>query len=86
MAVPRAFMATLAGTFQPLMGAEQSACGVPPMPSHCPSAAVLDVSENMRAKIYALCCKMSECVTSTGACCDALLVCRVPVPLRRPLN
>lgn len=58
MAVPRAFMATLAGTFQPLMGAEQSACGVPPIPSHCPSAAVLDVSENMRAKIYALCCKM----------------------------
>lgn len=48
------------GTEQPLMGAEQNSCGVPPIPTHCPSAAIIDVSENMRAKIYALCCKMGR--------------------------
>ena len=58
MEVPRGVMNTLAGTQQPLVGAEQNACGVPPIPSHCPSAAIIDVTENMRAKIYALCCKL----------------------------
>ena len=58
MEVPRGFMSTLAGTQQPLVGAEQNACGVPPIPSHCPSASIIDVTENMRAKIYALCCKL----------------------------
>lgn len=47
-----------AGTQQPLVGAEQNACGVPPIPSHCPSASIIDVTENMRAKVYALCCKL----------------------------
>lgn len=50
--------ASPAGPFQPLMGVEQSASGVPPIPSRFPSAAVIDVTENMRAKIYILCCKM----------------------------
>lgn len=58
MEVPRGYMNTLAGTQQPLVGADQSACGVPPIPSHCPSASIIDVTENMRAKIYALCCKL----------------------------
>lgn len=48
------------GTLQPLMGAEQSALGAPPIPSRCPSAAVIDITENMRAKIYTLCCKMGK--------------------------
>ena len=48
------------GTLQPLMGVEQSACGVPPISSCCPSAAVIDITENMRAKIYTLCCKMGK--------------------------
>ena len=46
------------GSLQPLTGAQQNASGVPPIPTHCPSAAITDVSENMRAKIYALCYKM----------------------------
>ena len=55
-------MNALAGTQQPLVGAEQNACGVPPIPSHCPSASIIDVTENMRAKIYALCCKLGTCM------------------------
>lgn len=58
MEVPRGVMDTLAGTQQPLVGAEQNVCGVPPIPSHCPSASIIDVTENMRAKIYALCYKL----------------------------
>ena len=48
------------GTSQPLMGVEQSTCGVAPLPTLTPSPAVTDITENMRAKIYALCCKMGE--------------------------
>ena len=58
MEVPRGSMNSLAATQQPLVGAEQNACGVPPIPSHCPSASIIDVTENMRAKVYALCCKL----------------------------
>ncbi len=42
------------------MGVEQSTCGVAPLPTLTPSPAVTDITENMRAKIYALCCKMGE--------------------------
>ena len=45
----------------PLVGHEQEACGVPPIPTHQPSASIIDITENMRAKIYILCCKMGEC-------------------------
>ena len=48
------------GTSNPLVGQEQEKCGVPPIPSHQPSAAVIDITENMRGKIYILCCKMGE--------------------------
>lgn len=48
------------GSLQPLIGAQQNASGVPPIPTHFPSAAITDVSENMRAKIYALCYKMGR--------------------------
>lgn len=65
MGVPRGDTGTLAGTDRnPLVGQEQEACGVPPIPSHQPSAAVIDITENMRAKIYILCCKMGEPVYS----------------------
>ncbi len=42
------------------MGVEQSTCGVAPLPTLTPSPAITDITENMRAKIYALCCKMGE--------------------------
>ena len=42
------------------MGKEQNDCGMPPIATHCPSAAITDVTENMRAKIYTLCCKMGN--------------------------
>ncbi|CAI8001807.1 Cilia- and flagella-associated protein 69 [Geodia barretti] len=58
MGVPRTDTGALAGTSNPLVGQEQEKCGVPPIPSHQPSAAVIDITENMRAKIYILCCKM----------------------------
>ena len=58
---PPPSLPSLTGTDRnPLVGAEQEACGVPPIPSHRPSAAVIDITENMRAKIYILCCKMGE--------------------------
>lgn len=58
MGVPRGRVNTLAGSFQPLVGVEQNASGMPPLPSHCPSAAVTDITDNTRAKIFALCSKM----------------------------
>lgn len=53
------------GSLQPLMGSQQNASGVPPIPTNCPSAAITDVTENLRAKIYALCCKMGKPRPST---------------------
>ncbi len=43
---------------KPLMGTLQEQQGVIPLPASCPSQAIVDVSENMRAKIYALFCKI----------------------------
>lgn len=40
------------------MGTMQEECGIIPLPANCPSQAIVDVSENMRAKIYALFCKI----------------------------
>lgn len=84
MEVPRGSMNSLAATQQPLVGAEQNACGVPPIPSHCPSAAIIDVTENMRAKVYALCCKLGM-LHSFGYTIKVLTVCvdsyRIQLPL-----
>ena len=60
MEVPRGYKHTLPGSVQPLIGAQQSASGVPPIPTYCPSAAITDINENMRAKIYTLCLKMGR--------------------------
>ena len=46
------------GTTLPLVGASQGAQGMPPLPPNVPSAAVNDIAENIRAKIYALCTKI----------------------------
>ena len=40
------------------MGDLQEKQGVIPLPANAPSQAIVDVSENMRAKIYALFCKL----------------------------
>ena len=50
-----------ADSSKPLMGVLQEEQGVISLPAHCPSQAIVDVSENMRAKIYALFCKIGEC-------------------------
>lgn len=86
-----------AGTTLPLVGASQSAQGMPPLPSSMPSAAIIDIAENIRAKIYALCTKIGEphpgnppplCPTlATGDYSHKILLCqcslcRVPVSLR----
>ena len=78
-----------AGSLQPLTGAQQNASGVPPIPTHCPSAAITDVSENMRAKIYALCCKMGECASAAHAWAHVVghvVCCRLPGPARGALT
>ncbi|XP_070566690.1 cilia- and flagella-associated protein 69-like [Ptychodera flava] len=49
---------TILDTSMPLMGVLQEEQGVISLPAHCPSQAIVDVSENMRAKIYALFCKI----------------------------
>ncbi|KAL5007038.1 hypothetical protein ScPMuIL_015844 [Solemya velum] len=43
---------------KPLMGVLQEKQGVTPLPASCPSQAIVDVSENMRAKIYSIFCKI----------------------------
>lgn len=43
---------------RPLMGTLQEEKGFTPLPANCPSQAIVDVSENMRAKIYSLFCKI----------------------------
>ena len=45
---------------KPLMGALQEKQGVIPLPASCPSQSIVDVSENMRAKIYSIFCKIGE--------------------------
>ena len=45
---------------QPLTTTLQLEQGVIPLAASCLSPAIVDVSENMRAKLYALFCKMGE--------------------------
>lgn len=40
------------------MGKSQRDSPLQALPSHCPSQAVVDVSENLRAKLYAIFCKI----------------------------
>ena len=47
------------------MGELQEKQGFISLPANAPSQAIVDVSENMRAKIYALFCKIGTCFTST---------------------
>ncbi|XP_064410355.1 cilia- and flagella-associated protein 69 [Latimeria chalumnae] len=43
---------------KPLVGQFQEEQGVIPLPASYPSAAVMDISENMRAKIYSIFCRL----------------------------
>jgi len=43
---------------KPLIGQHQDAQPVISLPASCPSEAIVDVSENIRAKIYAIFCKI----------------------------
>ncbi|CAH1788088.1 unnamed protein product [Owenia fusiformis] len=56
--VEREESGAIADTTKPLVGALQKDQGVIPLPANCPSQAIVDVSENMRAKIYAIFCKI----------------------------
>ena len=42
------------------MGSFQEEAGIKPLPANQPSHAITDISENMRAKIYALFCKIGK--------------------------
>ena len=44
----------------PLVGAEQNAVGMPPLPTRQPSGAINDIGKNNRAKLYALCTKIGK--------------------------
>ncbi|WAQ94009.1 CFA69-like protein [Mya arenaria] len=48
----------IADVHKPLMGSLQDIKGVIPLPASCLSQAIVDVSENMRAKIYSTFCKI----------------------------
>lgn len=45
---------------KPLVGSFQEQQGVIPMSANCPSIAIMEVSENMRAKIYSVLCKLGK--------------------------
>ncbi|KAK2187769.1 hypothetical protein NP493_155g04048 [Ridgeia piscesae] len=54
MGVKRDVTGAIMDADKPLMGALQESEGVIPLPASMPSQAIVDVSENMRAKIYAM--------------------------------
>jgi len=56
--VKRESTGAIADIKRPLIGTMQEDCGIISLPANCPSQAIVDVSENMRAKIYALFCKI----------------------------
>lgn len=58
MGVEREESGAIADASRPLMGALQGSQEVIALPATCPSQAIVDVSENMRAKLYALFCKI----------------------------
>ena len=64
------------GTTLPLVGAEQSRQGMPPLPANQPSPSIMDVTENMRAKIYALCTKLGfQCPADNLTSEDKITMC-----------
>ena len=69
-------LCAVTGTTLPLVGAEQSRQGMSPLPTNQPSPAILDVTENMRAKIYALCTKLGfQCPSNSLTTEDKITMC-----------
>lgn len=60
MGVKRDKDGAIADITKPLMGALQEFQGVVPLPASNPSQSIVDVSENMRAKLYSLFCKIGK--------------------------
>ena len=59
---------------KPLMGTVQERQGVIPLPADRPSQAIVDVSENMRAKIYSMFCKLGEFLLIYGVLRPSILM------------
>ena len=60
--------ARVADLKRPLMGTVQERQGVIPLPAGRPSQAIVDVSENMRAKLYSMFCKLGESLQLVWRC------------------
>ncbi|XP_053108424.1 cilia- and flagella-associated protein 69-like isoform X2 [Hemicordylus capensis] len=58
MGVKHDKLGRIADIKRPLVGRFQKQQEIIPMPATCPTVAVMDVAENMRAKIYCLICKL----------------------------
>lgn len=56
------------------MGTVQERQGVIPLPADRPSQAIVDVSENMRAKIYSMFCKLGEFLLIYGVLHPSILM------------
>ncbi|XP_022085503.1 cilia- and flagella-associated protein 69-like [Acanthaster planci] len=66
---------TIADTRKPLMGVVQEKAGIVPLPANSRSQAIVDVFENMRAKIYALFCKIGFDDHPSLSTSDQVVVC-----------
>ena len=62
-------LARIADLQRPLMGTVQERQGVIPLPADRPSQAIVDVSENMRAKIYSMFCKLGKLLLEMWLVC-----------------
>ena len=74
---------------KPLMCRLQELQGVTPLPANCPSQAIVDVSENMRAKIFALfgkigtsCCMLVDIIINLFTVTITCDFCRMCVGLK----
>lgn len=60
MGVKRNKDGCISDVHKPLMGTLQEKQGIIPLPASNPSQSIVDVSENMRAKIYSIFCKIGK--------------------------
>lgn len=68
------------------MGTVQERQGVIPLPADRPSQAIVDVSENMRAKIYSMFCKLGEFLLIYGVLHEYTDVVKFPKRICFPLR
>lgn len=60
MGVLRASDSSIQEVTKPLMGVLQEQQGIVSLPASIPSQSIVDVSENMRAKLYSIFCKVGK--------------------------